>query len=125
MAHDVEGGGASAFFTTAPAVSAARFYRYDPFYRLTSCEGRAHRALTGGPAQSSPVALADGSATERFTQTYTYDPANNLTRLRHSGGASTFTDRKRVVSGKSVSVRVDLGGRRSIKKKKNEKIKKN
>src|SRR3546814_19717886 len=30
-------------------------------------------------------------------------------------------DRKSVVSGKSVSVRVDLGGRRSIKKKKNNK----
>src|SRR3546814_18415095 len=30
----------------------------------------------------------------------------------------TFTDRKSVVSGKSVSVRVDLGGRRIIKKKK-------
>src|SRR3546814_18506535 len=33
-------------------------------------------------------------------------------------------DRKSVVSGKSVSVRVDLGGRRSIKKKK-AKIEKN
>src|SRR3546814_16965064 len=30
-------------------------------------------------------------------------------------------DRKSVVSGKSVSVRVDLGGRRIIKKKKNKK----
>src|SRR3546814_16341940 len=30
-------------------------------------------------------------------------------------------DRKSVVSGKSVSVRVDLGGRRIIKKKKNNK----
>src|SRR3546814_14070359 len=29
-------------------------------------------------------------------------------------------DRKRVVEGTSVSVRVDLGGRRSIKKKKNK-----
>src|SRR3546814_20874968 len=29
-------------------------------------------------------------------------------------------DRKSVVSGKSVSVRVDIGGRRTIKKKKNE-----
>src|SRR3546814_20270020 len=35
-------------------------------------------------------------------------PASNL----HRG-----SDRKSVVSGKSVSVRVDLGGRRSIKKK--------
>src|SRR3546814_17648989 len=40
-----------------------------------------------------------------------------------SGGAGIFLvrragrDRKRVVSGKSVSVRVDLGGRRIIKKK--------
>src|SRR3546814_16442922 len=32
------------------------------------------------------------------------------------GAAWTTTDRKSVVSGKSVSVRVDLGGRRSIKK---------
>src|SRR3546814_13129850 len=31
-------------------------------------------------------------------------------------------DRKSVVEGKSVSVRVDLGGRRLIKKKKNTKI---
>src|SRR3546814_12572515 len=30
--------------------------------------------------------------------------------------AQTYGDRKRVVSGKSVSVRVDLGGRRIIKK---------
>src|SRR3546814_17734768 len=35
---------------------------------------------------------------------------------RTTGGAKR-TDRKSVVSGKSVSVRVDLGGRRIIKKK--------
>src|SRR3546814_16369739 len=34
-------------------------------------------------------------------------------------------DRKSVVSGKSVSVRVDLGGRRTMQKKKNKKKKKN
>src|SRR3546814_16013217 len=38
---------------------------------------------------------------------------NQRQRLRPS------RDRKSVVSGKSVSVRVDLGGRRIIKKKKN------
>src|SRR3546814_12841179 len=32
----------------------------------------------------------------------------------------TGSDRKSVVSGKRVSVRVDLGGRRTIKKKKHE-----
>src|SRR3546814_20465834 len=35
-----------------------------------------------------------------------------------SGKETCLGDRKSVVSGKSVSVRVDLGGRRSIKKKK-------
>src|SRR3546814_12034997 len=35
-------------------------------------------------------------------------------------GGSCRLDRKRVVSGKSVSVRVDLGGRRIIKKKKQQ-----
>src|SRR3546814_14145535 len=48
-----------------------------------------------------------------------------LTRLLHLLAGShdlhlfTSTDRKSVVSGKSVSVRVDLGGCRFIKKKKN------
>src|SRR3546814_11597228 len=36
--------------------------------------------------------------------------------------AEGLTDRKSVVSGKSVSVRVDLGGRRFIKNKKNTNI---
>src|SRR3546814_16323073 len=36
-------------------------------------------------------------------------------------GAAWPGDRKSVVEGKSVSVRVDLGGRRFIKKKKNKK----
>src|SRR3546814_18745685 len=35
----------------------------------------------------------------------------------HAGAERAGRDRKSVVSGKSVSVRVDLGGRRIIKKK--------
>src|SRR3546814_11618963 len=52
-------------------------------------------------------------------------PLGDLLRIKTTGvhvhEISTFlereTDRKSVVSGKSVSVRVDLGGRRSIQKK--------
>src|SRR3546814_5350068 len=40
-----------------------------------------------------------------------------VTGLRVTGVAVADEDRKSVVSGKSVSVRVDLGGRRIIKKK--------
>src|SRR3546814_13245969 len=39
-------------------------------------------------------------------------------RWRCMTGVTSRVDRKSVVSGKSVSVRVDLGGRRIIKKKK-------
>src|SRR3546814_14132136 len=39
-------------------------------------------------------------------------------RLAFSGDQGVHQDRKRVVQGKSVSVRVDLGARRTIKKQK-------
>src|SRR3546814_16553559 len=42
----------------------------------------------------------------------------DITGELSSGAEFSTTDRKSVVSGKSVSVRVDLGGRRFIKKKK-------
>src|SRR3546814_17571324 len=52
------------------------------------------------------------------------DPAEDEERRLDVGALETFeqhlgVDRKSVVSGRSVSVRVDLGGRRLIKKKKN------
>src|SRR3546814_17644363 len=43
-----------------------------------------------------------------------------LVKQRAFAGQRQQRDRKSVVSGKSVSVRVDLGGRRIIKKKNNE-----
>src|SRR3546814_11224815 len=51
-----------------------------------------------------------------------YDPKNNPVQERHSHEsipwkARTHRDRKSVVEGKSVAVRVDLGGRRIINKK--------
>jgi len=91
-AHDVPPGAASAFFAAAPAASAARYYSYDAFYRLTGCEGRAHIALTGGPNHQAFIPLSDGTGTERFTQTYTYDATDNLQRLRHSGVVSNWTN---------------------------------
>src|SRR3546814_15030936 len=39
-------------------------------------------------------------------------------RVRYTGASVAFKDRKSVVSGKSGSVRVDLGGRRFLKKQK-------
>src|SRR3546814_15060328 len=46
-------------------------------------------------------------------------PVHELDGALGLDGGNSSVDRKSVVSGKSVSVRVDLGGRRVIKKKKN------
>src|SRR3546814_13894275 len=43
-----------------------------------------------------------------------------LTRAAHHRGGGPDRDRTSVVEGKSVPVRVDLGGRRTLKKKKKE-----
>src|SRR3546814_20246647 len=48
-----------------------------------------------------------------------YTPVSNDPRVWHAD-VKVFEDRKSVVSGKSVSVRVDLGGRRIIKQKKHK-----
>src|SRR3546814_13259227 len=45
----------------------------------------------------------------------------SIERFADGEGEGSFQDRKSVVEGKSVSVRVDLGGRRILKKKKNTK----
>src|SRR3546814_15018376 len=46
-----------------------------------------------------------------------YDPEARTRRRRKTGVGGSGRDRKHAVSGKSVSVRVNLGGRRHIKKK--------
>lgn len=91
LAHGTGAGGSSAFFNGAAAVSADRRYRYDGFYRLVGCEGRAHPGLTRHHGRPTSMPLSDGSLLERFTQTYSYDVSGNMTRLRHSGGVSNWT----------------------------------
>src|SRR3546814_17699092 len=59
-----------------------------------------------------------------YTQTIGIYPERLKEALRDRlafQGAQRIVDRKSVVLGKSVSVRVDLGGRRLIKKKKRQK----
>src|SRR3546814_18065783 len=67
------------------------------------CQGRPHRPADKGLPRAR-LGVAPG--TQQFAQL-----AQILLR------AGVGQDRKSVVEGKSVSVRVDLGGRRNIKKK--------
>src|SRR3546814_15516468 len=70
--------------------------------------GRRHLALADPPAQVEGVTHAAVGAVPRH---------DGLLDRHLALGATVQPDRKRVVSGKSVSVRVDLGGSRIIKKK--------
>src|SRR3546814_17840850 len=74
--------------------------------------------------QDLPVGTAIGESF-RLTWLITKEVGGTLSRLVRGSGREEISspiglvrDRKSVVSGKSVSVRVDLGGRRIIKKKK-------
>src|SRR3546814_15286074 len=75
--------------------------------------------------EQPPVLLVHGTFTSGFEQyDWTYLPllANRgfdvcVVTYPDRGLGDMQVDRKSVVSGKSVSVRVDLGGRRIIKKK--------
>src|SRR3546814_18509817 len=68
------------------------------------------RALSGWTALQLDRAHAHAEPAERAK-------SDALVALLTPVVKAAFTDRKSVVSGKSVSGRVDLGGRRSIQKK--------
>src|SRR3546814_11276879 len=92
-------------------------------YRLLRAEHqvRERRRQARRPATIKPELMATGA-----NQVWSWD----ITKLRGPHKWTWFqlyvildVDRKSVVEGKSVSVRVDLGGRRIIKKKKQNKHK--
>ncbi len=82
------------------ALPARRDYVYDAHYRLRSAIGRVHQALLQNdwaPSASGTfkgtrhLSFNNGAALERFTRTYEYDAANNLSRIRHVGATRSFT----------------------------------
>src|SRR3546814_19076397 len=74
------------------------------------------------PTGSANKQLPHGTAAAHNTR-YSMTNAYKITEHKYdmlvvgAGGAGLRAERKSVVEGKSVSVRVDLGGRRSMKKK--------
>src|SRR3546814_2789571 len=81
------------------------------------------RARGAGETRRKPGAAEDAAAQGSGKAARRVRPRHLARRAPHDdrrGGAGArhyFGDRKSVVEGKSVSVRVDLGGRRIIKKK--------
>src|SRR3546814_15190222 len=95
-----------------------------PFFCLRTVIGACD---TEGPEQGPEGALPDDKYDLILLSHHTGDAAtvarNRERRVPRQKQGSMFTrrrDRKSVVWGKSVSVRVELGGRRIIKQKKNK-----
>src|SRR3546814_16574104 len=86
--------------------------------RVRQCDRRSPLERTwpvGGRVYRDPACLVGHLRLQR-------DGADRRRRARAGSAAAGCPDRKSVVEGKSVAVRVDLGGRRIINKKKETKI---
>ncbi|NOT27672.1 MAG: hypothetical protein HOP16_16420 [Acidobacteria bacterium] len=94
--------GAVGSYITGLNVPAVRTFTYDGFYQLRQATGRVHRAMLADDHRTSPanpgtirgarrLSLNDGGQLERYTQTFTYDVAGNIERIRHQGTAVNWT----------------------------------
>jgi RHS repeat-associated protein len=88
--HAQEPGGTTALISGLTVSSASRF-TYDAYYRLVQATGRVHQALLPHDAAARHLSINNGAAVERYEQTYTYDAAGNMTRLRHQGTTQSWT----------------------------------
>src|SRR3546814_17159447 len=85
------------------------------------CSSDLTRPSTRSPPSSSMSIRLKALASPRSRVEIEVPPCTtSIGRPGCAPGNSCMKDRKSVVSGKSVSVRVDLGGRRIIKKKKDK-----
>ena len=68
-----------------------RAFTYDPIYRLTSATGREQQTPVGGDPWTDIPRGTDPTQTQRYTETYLYDPVGNLLRLAHQPTAAHLT----------------------------------
>jgi RHS repeat-associated protein len=86
-------------------VSPERTYSYDPLYRLSSATGREKVGLAQAGVLPFPVELlphggAANTVLRRYTQSYVYDAAGNLTETVHvAGGSAVWRRRAQVAAG--------------------------
>src|SRR3546814_11255775 len=96
---------------SADVCSSDRVDQVDPAFVVIDAAGRA--------GDRAADLVADRHATERAVRDAVGGGAGDRAAVHQLRRSTHIGDRKSVAEGKSVSVRVDLGGRRSLKKKKN------
>ncbi|MBL8617585.1 MAG: hypothetical protein JNM72_18400, partial [Deltaproteobacteria bacterium] len=84
-------------------VSPERTYAYDPLYRLSSATGREKVGLAQAGVLPFPVELlphggAANTVLRRYTQSYVYDAAGNLTETVHVAGSGVAWRRRAQVA---------------------------
>jgi RHS repeat-associated protein len=85
-----------------------RHFRYDPVYRLLSATGREHGAPPpGDPWPDSPRGV-DMTLAQPYTESYTYDDADNLLTLAHAGTGG-FTRNFALAPGGNRLQRLTIG----------------
>ncbi|WP_095158504.1 RHS repeat-associated core domain-containing protein [Pseudomonas sp. Irchel 3E13] len=84
-------------------IQAVSLYTYDTLYQLTSATGRESASQTVGPGlpELELFGTVDDSRWRNYSQTYTYDCAGNLIRLKHDAGAGNAYVRDMVVDERS------------------------
>src|SRR3546814_18175076 len=98
-------------------IGLARNHEFDRRQGRALMEELEHRVLRVG-ADAAPGDRGAGAIQRRTVQRHPLAVRFHFELLKIGGEQPQPLDRKSVVSGKSVSVRVDLGGRRVITKKK-------
>ena len=68
-----------------------RTFTYDPVYRLRSATGREQQTPVGGDPWTDVPRGTDPTQTQRYTETYHYDPVGNLLQLAHHPTAPHLT----------------------------------
>jgi RHS repeat-associated protein len=81
-------------------------YSYDPLYRLVKASGREHLGQSNSGALLPPAQVnnddslrtglpqpGDGNAMGTYTETYAYDPADNITAMGHQTISGSWTRR--------------------------------
>jgi RHS repeat-associated protein len=87
-----------------------RLFGYDGIYRLISATGRECNQPAPDPYWSDPVRCQVVTRTRRYTQTYTYDVAGNMTALTHtSPNNGSFTRTFDVKPGNNRLDKVTVG----------------
>lgn len=79
-----------------------RTYTYDTLYRLTQASGRERKPV-------NPDDLSAGYIWSPYTERYTYDDGDNLTKTAHIGGSGNRTVTMTVAAGSNRALTADSG----------------